>query len=338
MDGGMATVFKCIDSILERPVAVKVIPRNADQKRLMDELAALFKIRSKHVVQVYDICFDASSVGIVQEFVDGKELSSTDVAPTECQSYLKMLWQIASGISDIHEAGLIHRDIKPSNMKIDGSEGILKIFDFGLAREDGPDAETMGYVGTPGFSAPELFGRFVTFTQEVDTFAFGASALRYAIQSKSPELEESPPRAFSVNPFDSLPFEIPSEISELLFRCLSHEISNRPQMRIVCDAIKKHLLFNRHRALLVLKGKASYLDCNKTSVKLNFGAVARVVINYDGLSFSVSEVEGDVFVNNAKIGVGYVLPGACVLTFGAPELGSGRAYVTFDLSNPEITV
>jgi serine/threonine-protein kinase len=338
MDGGMASVFKCVDSILERPVALKVMPRNLDTRRLKDELEALYKIRSKHVVQVYDVCVDETNVGIIQEFVDGKDLFSADLAPNDVEGYLLMLWQISSGISDIHDAGLIHRDIKPNNMKYDETEGILKIYDFGLAREDGPSASTVGFVGTVGFSAPEQYLSSVQFTQGIDTFAFGATALHYALQGLCAELAAAPPTKFPSNPFKRLSFKVPDEIADLLYSCLDHDDARRPAMRAVCSTVERYLLFNRHRALVVLKGKASYLDCDKTSVKLKYGNVATVEISYDGLVFLVSEVTGDVFVNNAKVDVGYILPGACVLTLGGPELKQNRAYVTFDVSNPEIIV
>ena len=233
---------------------------------------------------------------------------------------------------------MIHRDIKPNNMKYDDIEGILKIYDFGLAREDGPSASTVGFVGTVGFSAPEQYLSSIQFTQGIDTFAFGATALHYALQGLCAELAVAPPTVFSRNPFKSLPFHISDEIAELLYSCLDHVDSQRPAMRTVCDAIQKHLLFNRHRALVVLNGKPSYLDCERTSVNLKYGEIAKVKISYDGLVFSVSKVTGDVFVNNAKVDVGYVLPGACVLTLGGPELKQRRAYVTFDVSNPEIIV
>jgi eukaryotic-like serine/threonine-protein kinase len=336
MDGGMATVFKCRDSVLERPVALKVLPRRFETRRLKDELDALYTIRSKHVVQVFDICLDSTSVGIVQEFVDGKDLFSGDVAPQSENDFLFVLWQIASGIADIHNAGLIHRDIKPNNMKID-QEGILKIFDFGLAREDGPAAATVGFVGTVGFSAPEQYVAGTQFTQAIDTFAFGATALYFGAQAFCSELSTTPPTAFPSNPFLNLPFSVPTDVADILFSCMEHNPADRPKMTEVCRAIEKYLLFNRHRALVVLNGKPSYLDKDNTSVSLKFGTIASVKIEYDGLLFKVANVAGDVFVNNAPISVGDTLPGACVLTLGGPERRANqRAYVTFDLSNPEI--
>ena len=336
MDGGMATVFKCHDSILERPVALKVMPRRFETKRLKDELQALYSIRSKHVVQVFDVCLDSTSVGIVQEFVDGEDLFSSDVAPNTTEDFLRVLWQIASGIADIHEAGLIHRDIKPNNMKID-QEGILKIFDFGLAREDGPAAATVGFVGTVGFSAPEQYVAGTQFSQSIDTFAFGATALYFGTQAQCAELDTSPPSVFASNPFSNLPFAIPTDVADILFACMDFAPNQRPAMTDVRQVIEKHLLFNRHRALVVLNGKPSYLDKDNTTVGLKFGTVASVKIEYDGISFNVADVAGDVFVNNATVSIGDVLPGACVLTLGGPERrASQRAFVTFDLSNPEI--
>lgn len=338
MDGGMATVFKCYDCVLERPVALKVLPRRFETRRLKDELKALYAIRSKHVVQVFDICIDTTSVGIIQEFVNGKDLFCGDLAPQCARDFLFILWQIASGISDIHRVGLIHRDIKPNNMKVD-QEGILKIFDFGLSREDGPAAATVGFVGTVGFSAPEQYVAGTQFTQAIDTFAFGATALFFGTQAESAELRTAPPGVFARNPFSNLPFAIPTDVSDILFTCLAQNPTARPAMSDVCRTIEQQLLYNQHRALVVLNGKPSFLDKDNTSVSLKFGTVASVKIDYDGLAFKITHVAGDVFVNNAAVSAGDILPGACVLTLGGPERRANqRAYVTFDLSNPEITV
>ena len=157
VDGGMSSVAFCKDQILERQVAVKFLQTTTHRRRMDDELAALLKMRSKHVVQIYDLCkFPDKCIGIIQEFIDGKDLLESFAPPTSIDSYYRQLWQIASGISDIHAVGVIHRDIKPNNMKVD-PEGVIKIFDFGLARDAGPAAATVGFVGTPGLEmAPQI--------------------------------------------------------------------------------------------------------------------------------------------------------------------------------------
>jgi len=337
MDGGMSAVFPYQDTILNRKVALKVVPPGPNFRRIQDELIALFKMRSKHVVQVYDVFRDATSIGILQEFIDGNDLFCKTLVPADADGYLKVVWQIAAGISEIHAAGLIHRDIKPNNMKID-HEGVLKIYDFGLSREDGPTAATNGFVGTHGFAAPELYLADAKFTSGVDTYAFGATVLFFALRGLPGELTSKPPVPISVNPFLSLPFTLNPEVSDILFKCLSHEERLRPQMKQVVEIVSKHLLFDKHRALVVHSKKPYYLDKDKKSVKLGYGEIASVEITYDGLDFKVTNLMGDVFINNATANLGDSLPGASVLTLGGPELKNRRAYITFDLSNPEIVL
>lgn len=175
-----------------REVIQRVIAE-AHKRRVLDEIAALLKLRSKHVVQVYDVlALPGEQLAIVQEFVEGTDLDVKRSPVTTAEALYRQLWQIASGISDIHAAGLIHRDIKPNNMKRDG-EGVIKIFDFGLARSEGTDAKTSGFVGTQGFAAPELYRSSSSFTQAVDTYAFGISALYFVAGTLPPELREMPP-------------------------------------------------------------------------------------------------------------------------------------------------
>jgi serine/threonine-protein kinase len=178
-DGGFSDVSFCHDKHLQRRIAIKTIKEFSELERLKDEISALLQLRSKHVVQVYDIVKNPAntSFGIVMEYIDGLDLFNTAEHTKSDTQLLKILWQIASGISDIHKAGLIHRDIKPNNMKLD-SEGILKIFDFGLSRNEGIDAVTIGFKGTLGYSAPEQFlNTKVEFTSAIDVYAFGATAL-----------------------------------------------------------------------------------------------------------------------------------------------------------------
>lgn len=339
MVGGMGNVIVCEDKILERQVAIKFISSAVHRRRMDDEVAALLRLRSKHVVQVYDVIRPSpDELGIVQEFINGKDLFESYAPPNSLAGYYKQLWQIASGLSDIHELGVIHRDIKPNNMKTD-PEQVIKIFDFGLARDDGPSASTKGFVGTRGFAAPELYAQPFAFTNAVDTYAFGATALFLATGSLPHEMMAQPP---SINPtgcFQTLPLGIASEIAALLNESIDDAPASRPPMRAIRDALARHILFNQHRALVVHQSRASALSAANRSVKLDFGTIGSIEINYDGLSFLVTNVSGEVHINNHPVIAGSSLPGACVVALGAAHRRANeRRFITFDISHPEIVL
>lgn len=337
MSGGMGSVVLCADTVLERSVAIKFISSAAHRRRMDDEVAALLKLRSKHVVQVYDVVRAAADeIGIVQEFIDGRDLFESYAPPASVEAYYKQIWQIASGIWDIHELGVIHRDIKPNNMKTD-PEGVIKIFDFGLARDDGPSAKTRGFVGTPGFAAPELYARPFSFTNAVDTYAFGATALYLATGGLPAEMLEQPPRINLAVYFHTL--GLAPEIAGLLNLCLAFDPLTRPPMKNVRDALARHILFDKHRALVVHQARASVLSATNRTVNLAFGTIGALSIRYDGLSFQVDSVSGEVAINNQPVMAGASLPGACVVALGAAHRRANeRRFITFDISHPEIVL
>lgn len=335
--GGMAAVWPCHDTVLQRKVAIKVMPGSAEKRRIRDELGALLKMRSNHVVQVFDVLNLNKDLAIVQEFIEGQDLFDASLAPKDKSEYMKLLWQIASGIADIHDVCVIHRDIKPNNMKID-PEGVVKIFDFGLARDEGPSAATLGFVGTPGFAAPELYSHHVTFTAAVDTYAFGATALFLGLRDLPRDLTHRPPKLTGADYFSTLPFKLSTEVIAILNACLEESPSNRPAMREVSSLLAKHLLHNKHRALIVFNGKASYLDATRPSVVLRLSSIGEIEIRYDGFNFVVASVSGEVFINNAPVTAGDRLPGACVVALGSSDRRAARRYITFDLSHPEIVL
>lgn len=339
MSGGMGSVILCNDSILERPVAIKFISSAAHKRRMDDEVAALLKLRSKHVVQVYDVVRPTrDELGIVQEFIDGQDLFESYAPPASIDAYYKQIWQIASGISDIHELGVIHRDIKPNNMKTD-PEGVIKIFDFGLARDDGPSAKTMGFVGTQGFAAPELYQRPFSFTNAVDVYAFGATALYLVTGGLPVELLNQPPMPDTAGYFHALPIGLAPEIATLLNACLATKPSERPAMMDIKDALARHILFDKHRALVVHQSHASVLSAANRSVNLAFGTIGALSIRYDGLAFIVDSVSGEVAINNQAVAKGSILPGACVVALGAAHRRANeRRFITFDISHPEIVL
>lgn len=338
LQGGMSSVLPCTDEVLERKVAIKVISSTTDQRRVLDEVGALLKLRSKHVVQIYDVlALAGQKLAIVQEFVEGSDLDLKRSPVTTADELYRQLWQVAAGIADIHAAGLIHRDIKPNNMKRD-AEGVIKIFDFGLARSEGPDAKTKGFVGTQGFAAPELFRGAARFTQAVDTYAFGISALYFASGSLPPELRAMPPTPGESSYFAGLPHELAPEIIDVLDACLAFDPNDRPLMSEVRDLLARRLLSGKHQALVVYDGKSTYLNAQRPTVNLKVDGVGQASIKYDGLDFTVPSAEGEVFVNNQALAAGASLPGSCVIAFGAPERGGDRRYITVDVSHPEVVL
>lgn len=338
--GGFGDVIFCVDQNLSRRVAIKFIQDIVDKRRILDELAALQILRSKHVVQVYDIVSsEADGIGIVEECIEGDELWNHSYPMASTDNYLRTLWQIACGLADIHEAGIIHRDIKPGNMKLD-HEGIVKIYDFGLARPEGPKAKTAGFLGTDGFAAPELYeSGTVAFSKAVDVYAFGATAYFLATKTLPSQLTSIPIAPLPAGAFSVLPLSISDDIANLLEMCLDHDPDCRPNINEVRDLIARHLLKNRHQALAVLRGQPKYLNKDSNGVRLELPEIGMIEISYDGLCFAVGEVSGEVYINNKPVIQGDELPGACVVALGAASRPSaGRAFITFDVSNPEVVI
>jgi len=339
--GGFSDVLFCTDIHLDRKVAVKTIKDLSEVDRLKDEVSALMKLRSKHVVQVFDIVEGrGDSFAIVMEFIDGVDLFNLEYKSLDSIALLKLLWQIASGITDIHAAHVIHRDIKPNNMKLDG-EGIVKIFDFGLARNVGKDAKTVGFKGTVGFSAPEQFMLDeVYFTSAIDAYAFGATALYLATQDLPTELKGSfPPLPIPSNSFECDLLKPYPQLVKLFEQCLLHDPKARPTMSKVRDEIAKYLLFDKHQALAVINGQPHIINKDRRNAKLGLGKIGSFELSYNGLNFSLNNVSGEVYVNNMHVTGDIEIPSACVVGIGAANRHyTERSFVTFDVSNPEVAL
>ena len=179
----------------------------------------------------------------------------------------------------------------------------------------------------------------MSFTKAIDTYAFGATAL-YITEGSLPRnlLKKPPKRPAKTSSFTSLSVSIPAEIAKLLDSTLSENPEDRPEMSDIRDAIARHLLFGKHKALVV-SGSEAY-SINKVGQNINIGAsgMGKIQINYDGLVFQIGKVSGDVFVNNKQAKAGQVFPGSCVITIGTRTLDASRKFVTFDISHPEVVL
>jgi eukaryotic-like serine/threonine-protein kinase len=162
--GGMSTVYKAHDSLLERNVALKVLHEqyNEDEdfvERFKREARSVAQLQHPNIVTVIDRGEEDGSQYIVFEFIDGENLKELVVRKgrLEVREALEIAHEIALALAFAHENGLIHRDVKPQNVLLNG-DGRAKVTDFGIARsldvEHGV-TQTGTILGTSNYIAPE---------------------------------------------------------------------------------------------------------------------------------------------------------------------------------------
>ncbi len=160
--GGMGTVYRAHDLLLDRAVAVKVISDpglgSAGQARLLHEARAAAKLNHPNIVSIYDVGAADASDGapfIVMDLVEGQSLWQRGFLPLP--EALGVARQICGALDHAHAHGIIHRDLKPENIVLTSTQ-TAKLMDFGLARSlDGPRLTEEGVVvGTFSYLAPEI--------------------------------------------------------------------------------------------------------------------------------------------------------------------------------------
>jgi serine/threonine protein kinase/tetratricopeptide (TPR) repeat protein len=162
-EGGMGVVYKALDLTLARHVALKFLPHDFTRdseakKRFMHEAQAASALDHPNICTVHEIGEDESGrMFICMGYYEGKSLKEIiDGGTLESEGAAKIAIQIAEGLAEAHQKGIVHRDIKPANILITNSGGV-KIVDFGLAKLHGQTKLTkMGStVGTAVYMSPE---------------------------------------------------------------------------------------------------------------------------------------------------------------------------------------
>lgn len=163
-EGGMATVYRGVDTRLGRTVALKVLhpeySRDAPFLRRFQQEAEFAASLGAHpnIVDIYDIGEDGSLHYIVMAFVDGLSLKEMieERAPFSVGEAFSIGSQVASALDFAHKRGLVHRDVKPQNILVTG-EGIAKVTDFGIARSLSTSQLTRPgmVIGTVHYFSPE---------------------------------------------------------------------------------------------------------------------------------------------------------------------------------------
>ncbi len=166
--GGMGVVYEAADDALDRTVALKIIsPHLAEdpdfRDRFVREAQALAALDSPQVVHVYAHGEVDGQLYLATQLVPDGDLAAMlqQYAAPPLRVGLDLVAQVASGLAEAHEAGMVHRDIKPANILLRrrGTAMSAYLGDFGIARRlhaEGTHHTLTGTVGTPSYMAPEL--------------------------------------------------------------------------------------------------------------------------------------------------------------------------------------
>ncbi len=248
--GGMSSVYKATDRVLERTVAVKILAEHLsdDDKfvaRFRREALAVAKLIHPHIVQVYDTGVDDGRHYIVMEYVEGRSgaqlLQSRGALGPEIA--VEIGTQACAGLDYAHRQGIIHRDVKPGNLMVIGSasertnsdstahepptgEMTVKLTDFGIARaaEQTRLTQVGSVVGTAAYLAPEQ-ARGEEATPASDVYALGVviyQLLTGRLPWEGATLAELAMRRESERPLppSSYDAEVPETLSTAVLRSL----------------------------------------------------------------------------------------------------------------------
>jgi serine/threonine protein kinase len=236
--GGMAVVFLAKDLVLERQVAIKVLPPDMahDAKlipRFQQEAKTAAKLDHPNIIPIYRVESEAGLDYFVMKYVTGHSLEQMlDQGPLPIELARRVLREAALALGHAHKRGIVHRDVKPANIMLD-SDGRVVLTDFGISKalEGGSGFTGTGaIIGTPHYMAPEQ-AKGLDVDGRADQYALAVVG-HQILTGKQPfegsshsilykHVFEAPPRVFEVRP------DAPADLCAALDRALSKEPEKR---------------------------------------------------------------------------------------------------------------
>jgi serine/threonine protein kinase len=247
--GGMSTVYRATDRVLERTVAVKVLAEHLsdDEKfvaRFRREALAVAKLVHPNIVQVYDTGVDGGRHFIVMEYVEGRSGAQLlqRKGQLDPETSVEIAAQACAGLDYAHKQGIVHRDVKPGNLMViggpstppgEGGEMTVKLADFGIARaaEQTRLTQVGSVVGTAAYLSPEQ-SRGEEATGISDVYSLGVvtyQLLTGRLPYEGNSLAELAIRRENERPLPPSSYEpnVPPALSDAVLRALENEPEHR---------------------------------------------------------------------------------------------------------------
>ena len=201
--GGMSSVYLAEHLLMQRRVAIKVLPQNraADSSflaRFHFEGQAAAALDHPNIVRAYDLGCEGRIHFLVMEYIDGSDLEDLvgRTGPVNFHTAANYIAQAAAGLEHAHGCGLVHRDIKPANLLVD-RHGTVKILDMGLAKFEAEVrpapafAEHDEVLGTAEYLAPEQAVNSFAVDHRADIYGLGCT-LYFLLTGHPPFQRDTP--------------------------------------------------------------------------------------------------------------------------------------------------
>jgi serine/threonine protein kinase len=240
--GGMSTVFQANDTVLERPVAVKLLAEHlADDEdfvyRFRREALSAARLQHPNIVQVFDSGQDPNTQRhyIVMEYVDGPSAADMlrERRRLEMDETVRLVRDACHGLDYAHRAGVVHRDVKPGNLLCAEEMGITKLADFGIAKaaEQTRITQVGSVLGTAAYLSPEQ-ARGEEAGPPSDIYSLGVCAYQFLTGRLPHEYSSLTELALkqqqdTVDPVTDYRPEVPPELDEAVRVALERDPDSR---------------------------------------------------------------------------------------------------------------
>ena len=273
--GGMADVYKAVDIMEDRTVAVKILKNEFSEneeflRRFRNESKAIAVLSHPNIVKIYDVGFSDEIQYIVMEYIDGITLKEfiEQQGVLRWKDAIHFITQVLRALQHAHDRGIVHRDIKPQNIML-FSDGTIKVMDFGIARFSRSDGKTLSdkTIGSVHYISPEQARGDIT-DEKSDIYSVGV--MLYEMLTGKKPFDADNPVAVALMHMQEVaknPRELVSTIPEPLEEIVYHAMERNPSRRYqsASEMIKDIETFKHNPDVIFGYKNPNELDARRSS-------------------------------------------------------------------------